>query len=550
MLEPRHCNMVSPERNSCWNFRLLARSFQRSVVLAAVLFYPLLEVAQAQYYRDATGNAYLGSSNCRNASGGDCDWVSQGDKKTFKDSPKETSAATQSNSDQKVNQGSLDACTNAQKRAEDVCNAVGLQTQVKLALAGFAVGGAMGQQRANMGNSCSAAKKAFDMASLPAYATAGTCSAMALACKVTCSAGSMARQNTKMIAACTSLHVKKSAPAAAFGALLTTLGTVIKGRCNREIASAANCTGPDASTKPECNGTNGFIPAYTGSEFPTLTELQDQCAGEKWRSNPMVCRDQFCADAANSKTNFCVAALQDCNDPRAESDPTVGRMCRCQKNPQTPECGWMNATGGATGNTLAGTIGSTSAGTTGATGATNGLASGGLTVGGNAPAFDDGPDFEAADINRQNDPGKTEGKSSPDTLAAGGGGGGGLGGGGGGGAPMVGMDPGGRGGSGEDPQILGGLAAAPAAGASGPGIGSSEGSGGGLGGPMGRGGPKEGELDLKAFLPGEKNYHGRMPANVDPSLLAAGITGANGESNFEKITRKYQEKWKLGSLNP
>jgi len=346
------------------------------------------------------------------------------------------------------------------------------------------------------------------------------------------------------------LHVKKSAPAAAFGALLTTLGSVIKGRCEKSIASAANCSGPDASTKPECNGTNGFAPAYAGSEFPTIPNLEDQCAGEKWRSNPMVCRDQFCADAANSKTNFCVAAIQDCNDPRADTDPTVGRMCRCQKNPQTQECGWMNATTGTTGNTLAGNVGGINAGTTGTTGATNGLASGGLTVGGNAPAFDDGDDFTPADINRQNDPGKTEGKSSPDNLAAGGGGGGGLGGGGGGGAPMVGMDPGGKGGSGEDPQILGGLAAAPAAGASGPGIGSSEGSGGGPGDPMGRGGKKDGELDLKAFLPGEKNYHGRMPANVDPSLLAAGITGANGESNFEKITRKYQEKWKLGSLNP
>jgi hypothetical protein len=71
--------------------------------------------------------------------------------------------------------------------------------------------------------------------------------------------------------------------------------------------------------------------------------------------------------------------------------------------------------------------------------------------------------------------------------------------------------------------------------------------GGGGGGyptaPNGGGYGPEGEkdkLDLSAFLP--KVDQARGVAGVDPEMAANGITGANGLSNWEKVTRKMNEK--------
>jgi len=68
------------------------------------------------------------------------------------------------------------------------------------------------------------------------------------------------------------------------------------------------------------------------------------------------------------------------------------------------------------------------------------------------------------------------------------------------------------------------------------------GGGGYAAGPTGGYGESErGEkMDWKSLLPKvEKN---RGPSGVDPELFANGITGANGLSNFEKVTRKMNEK--------
>jgi hypothetical protein len=66
------------------------------------------------------------------------------------------------------------------------------------------------------------------------------------------------------------------------------------------------------------------------------------------------------------------------------------------------------------------------------------------------------------------------------------------------------------------------------------------GGGSGYGGGRGSGEDKD-KMDWRKYMPkldGDK----RKPANVNPALFDAGITAANGLSNFEKVTRKMNEK--------
>lgn len=131
--------------------------------------------------------------------------------------------------------------------------------------------------------------------------------------------------------------------------------------------------------------------------------------------------------------------------------------------------------------------------------------------------------------------------------------GGGQGGGGGGftgGAQGFGLEGGqgggGAGGSGLNTDVItgtvpggGGGDASMAGGGGGDGDGSMGGSGGG-----GRGGDddKIGKFSLKDFLPGGAQDPSRNPASADSLLLQNGITGAEGLSNFEKVTRKMNQK--------
>lgn len=79
------------------------------------------------------------------------------------------------------------------------------------------------------------------------------------------------------------------------------------------------------------------------------------------------------------------------------------------------------------------------------------------------------------------------------------------------------------------------------------------GSGGGEGsaGGGGRGGSGSGDggsgIDLRAFLPGGKNDPRRGPASLEE---ASGITKSDGLTNFQKVTRKINQKLVEGDLNP
>ncbi len=131
-----------------------------------------------------------------------------------------------------------------------------------------------------------------------------------------------------------------------------------------------------------------------------------------------------------------------------------------------------------------------------------------------------------------------------------GGGGGGLGGGGGGSSDSGGGSSGGASGGspGYDTDILGGVQSA------GGGGGGSGGSGGGGytdGTPSnaspssnldGFGGGKSSFFDLKKFLPGGEKAKQRSIASVNKPTNSTGISTANGESNFQKVTRSINEK--------
>ncbi len=74
---------------------------------------------------------------------------------------------------------------------------------------------------------------------------------------------------------------------------------------------------------------------------------------------------------------------------------------------------------------------------------------------------------------------------------------------------------------------------------------AASGGGGGYGVPAAGGGygrdkEKEGGFDWKSLIP--KVGKNRGPAGVDPNLFNNGITAANGLTNFEKVTRKMNEK--------
>ncbi len=441
-------------------------------------------------------------------------------------------------------------CDKLAKTTDFVCQALKQKSQISMALAGFSLGGAIGQAQANAGNACISGKKAFEMASLPARVTGYTCASAAAACIATCS-GMLSNplepkkwEIKAKLKTCTKNQAKYAPLAIAFGETLNALGRAIERSCNRNIATA-NCSGPDAASRPECSGG----PVNPGPEFPNL--LGNNCTEDNWRMNPLLCKDFACKDAQYANSYVCKSDNPTgmCDGPQAQSDLLLAQMCRCQANPTQQGCPGSPVNPGAIGGLVAGGTAGGGAGTTAGGDAAGGM---GDLLSQMPPNnwFDSG-DFNPEDNLRRDAPEKVTGRPLADAVGNGGAASGGALAGGGGaplnGAPM--MPHGGGSDRGEDPQILSGVAAAPAPGPAGPGLGS-ETSGGGDQGSLGGRRPKDEELDLKAFLPGQKNYHGRLPASADVSLLAVGITGANGESNFEKITRKYQEKWRDRALVP
>jgi hypothetical protein len=111
---------------------------------------------------------------------------------------------------------------------------------------------------------------------------------------------------------------------------------------------------------------------------------------------------------------------------------------------------------------------------------------------------------------------------------------------GGGSMPIAGSGSGDKGGEPVNKDILNGYGGGAGGGFFGYGGGgyADGGSGKGGGGSDGKGGG----IDLKNFLPGGKNDPRRNPASINLGYADGSITSANGLTNFQKVTRKMNQK--------
>jgi hypothetical protein len=236
------------------------------------------------------------------------------------------------------------------------------------------------------------------------------------------------------------------------------------------------------------------------------------CAGDKAYENP-IC-PQFCASPMNI------------NDPRCDPNACARDankntlMCFCQGNPQDSKCGGLQAAGPLGGGPGKNGLGS---------------APGSRANLGTTPAFDLG-DGDGDDQEYQ---GGASAAPKAQTVGYEGQGGGGLSGGGGG----LGGSMGGQGkGKQEGPYNTDIMKSSGGGGYAGFGGGGGGGYGAGNnGGGNGRDRDRGDGLDLRKYMPkaGDK---GRGPANISAELFNNGITPANGMSNFEKVTKKMNEK--------
>ena len=289
---------------------------------------------------------------------------------------------------------------------------------------------------------------------------------------------------------------------------INTLGGVANGAvaamCARAVNSCKTACGQDAS---ECTQFDSYAKLAGMQAIESATALvgstacanavAGKCIGDE-AYNDEDCT-QFCMKPGRQDHPKCKIALNNCSDSTYAAQNV--QMCTCINNPLSPTCTSLanNPTASPSNLNLEDSGGS-EFDFYGATG-----------------------EGQAANVNTPN-----------------GGGGGGLGGGGG---SFAFGDGGGAGGGAEplNKDILTGT------GGVGGGAGAIFGGGGGYadgqGGGRASGGSGSSDpnaIDLRAFLPGGKKDPSRNPASagyVDPS-----ITKANGLTNWQKITRKMNEK--------
>lgn len=311
---------------------------------------------------------------------------------------------------------------------------------------------------------------------------------------------------------------------------------------------AYSCQSAAKSCETACDPNNGLKP--TGEKGPFVQEMYSAC--QRLKRNAIAGYIQAGADAANFAISAqcekaadakCVGqnavndpdCVQFCSQPGRESHPKCAlagancqnptfaqqnaQFCQCLQNPFGPNCStaqFPTRPGNNGNDPLAGIR-------------TN---VGGLADGEN--------DFLGNDSRG----GSNSGGGGPN------GGGSGFNGGAGASSPIAG-DGSGEG-NGDEPlnkEILTGSGGGSggAGGFFGYGSGGGEGSAGG----GGRGGSGSGDggsgIDLRAFLPGGKNDPRRGPASLEE---ASGITKSDGLTNFQKVTRKINQKLVEGDLNP
>lgn len=221
------------------------------------------------------------------------------------------------------------------------------------------------------------------------------------------------------------------------------------------------------------------------------------CVGEKAFTNS-ICQE-FCFKVANAQHPKCLNAAANCQNPNYAAQNV--QQCTCIANPLSPSC--RTATGSPVPTTTA---------------SVPNLGEDGIGAG--------DYDFNGANA---------EGSAAKANAVQGGGGGFG------GGGSSSPFGEGGGGGPSDDPfnkEILTGTGGA-AGGAAGIFGGGGYAEGGSRGGRPGTTGEEKG-LDLSQFLPGGKKDPRRNPASAgyaDPT-----ITKANGLTNWQKVTRKINEK--------
>ncbi len=239
-----------------------------------------------------------------------------------------------------------------------------------------------------------------------------------------------------------------------------------------------------------------------------------KCVGQNAVNDPDCV--QFCSQPGRESHPKCALAGASCQNPTFAQQNA--QFCQCLQNPFGPNCStaqFPTRPGNNGNDPLAGLR-------------TN---VGGLGDGEN--------DF----LGNESRGGSNSGAGGPN------GGGSGFSGGAGASSPIAG-DGGGEG-SGDEPlnkDILTG------SGGGGGGAGGFFGYGGGggegsAGGGRGGSGSSDGGsgIDLRAFLPGGKNDPRRGPASLEE---ASGITKSDGLTNFQKVTRKINQKLVEGDLNP
>ncbi len=270
------------------------------------------------------------------------------------------------------------------------------------------------------------------------------------------------------------------------------------------------------------------------------------CTKDEYKNLPVCDTTPFCSKVENKENPWCVNSKGIC-----EQQQNAGTdFCKCIADAKScptppPPPAWppitpptYATTGGSDGGNIGGSNGGLSGGagnceddldcgiSTASGGSTSGLGVPTITGTGNPDRLLTGKPGSAPNSN-----------STP-----GGGGFGGGGGGSGGGSGYAPSASSGKAGGGSDlsTDIIGGAGG----GSSDPILSSNEG-GGGDGDRLrsgGNGDDKIPKIDLAALLAAGATKDVKRGLASDPTLLASGITAANGMSNFEKVTRKMNEK--------
>lgn len=356
----------------------------------------------------------------------------------------------------------------------------------------------------------------------------------------------MANNNTTINGQCQSVA---NVNAIAGGASLTMIAMCMDAekRCNDICSKAASSGGTPVGKL--CGGhflqmsTAGISAVYsflTSKQAHKCAEQtqQQQCTGAQIASNP-TCQAQYCSSPMAVNDPMCTTAF--CSVPAHQGNPVCSTspggltcasptmassaMCACVSNPTSAAClQAQNSTNHMPGG-----------GTLGGNGSI-GNPEGSMGALQDEPTLPDG---------KKDPTGKDNSRDASVIPQNAGGGGGGGGNGSGGGFPGGGGGAGGRG----DPEkevalgVQNGGAMDPslAGGAGGGDGGADRIYGGGSRGAGDGGGPSIPNF-AKLFGGLGNNSGGRAPASANAELLKHGITPANGLSNWEKVTRKMNEK--------